>query len=62
MDKKNLLFITLCVLFIAATLIGFIVPLRIAIAVNALLILADTAIQIKKWIASRKPQVEEQQN
>lgn len=59
MDKKNFLFITLCILFIVSTLIGFIVPLRVAIAVNALLILADTSIQIKKWIASRKTDTEE---
>ena len=60
MDKKNRLFIILCILFIVSTLIGFITPLKIAIAVNALLIIIDTLIQIKKWIASRNPQSEEE--
>ena len=43
---KDFWFITLCVLLIIASVIGWNIPVRIAVAANAVLILADVVCRI----------------
>ena len=51
---KNFWFVSLCALLIILSVIGPSVPLRIAIAANAVLILMDVILQVRRFCNGRK--------
>lgn len=54
MDNKNFWFVSLCALLIISTYTGLNIFLRIAIAANAVVILAEVIGDIRRFINGRK--------
>ncbi len=54
MSKQNFWFVTLCALLIVSFHVGLILPLRIAIAANAVVIILDIIQQIRGRINAGK--------
>ncbi len=58
---RNFWMISLCALLIIASVIGWSIPIRIAVGANAIVILINVIYKLKGYINQQKPHKDEKQ-